>query len=39
MQRDFPLIQGIAIVTAAAFVIINIAVDLAATAIDPRLEY
>lgn len=39
MQRDFPLIQGIAIVTAAAFVLINIAVDLAATAIDPRLEY
>ncbi|SMO90495.1 ABC transporter permease [Paracoccus laeviglucosivorans] len=39
MQRDFPLIQGIAIVTAAAFVLINIAVDLIATAIDPRLEY
>ena len=39
MQRDFPLIQGIAIVTAAAFVLINIVVDLAATAIDPRLEY
>lgn len=39
MQRDFPLIQGIAIVTAAAFVVINIVVDLCATAIDPRLEY
>lgn len=39
MQRDFPLIQGIAIVTAAAFVLINIIVDLCATAIDPRLEY
>ncbi|MTH63959.1 ABC transporter permease [Paracoccus shanxieyensis] len=39
MRRDFPLIQGIAIVTAAAFVLINIVVDLAATAIDPRLEY
>lgn len=39
MQRDFPLIQGIAIITAAAFVLINIAVDLAATAIDPRLDY
>lgn len=39
MQRDFPLIQGIAIVTAAAFVLINILVDLASTAIDPRLEY
>lgn len=39
LQRDFPLIQGIAIVTSAAFVLINIAVDLAATAIDPRLDY
>ncbi|MEJ0092089.1 MAG: ABC transporter permease [Methylocella sp.] len=39
LQRDFPLIQGIAIVTSAIFVFINIAVDLAATMIDPRLEY
>lgn len=39
LQRDFPLIQGIAIVTSAAFVLINIVVDLLATAIDPRLEY
>lgn len=39
MQRDFPLIQGIAIVTAAAFVLINIAVDLISNAIDPRLDY
>lgn len=39
LQRDFPLIQGIAIVTAAAFVLINIMVDLIATAIDPRLAY
>jgi ABC-type dipeptide/oligopeptide/nickel transport system permease component len=39
LQRDFPLIQGIAIVTSAIFVVINIAVDLIATTIDPRLEY
>jgi peptide/nickel transport system permease protein len=39
LQRDFPLIQGIAIVTSAAFVLINIFVDLLATVIDPRLEY
>ena len=39
MQRDFPLIQGIAVVTAAAFVLINIVVDLLATTIDPRLDY
>ena len=39
LQRDFPLIQGIAIVTSAIFVLINILVDLAATTIDPRLAY
>lgn len=39
LQRDFPLIQGIAIVTAAMFVFINIVVDLIATTIDPRLSY
>jgi peptide/nickel transport system permease protein len=39
LQRDFPLIQGIAIVTSAIFVVINILVDLAATIIDPRLAY
>ena len=39
LQRDFPLIQGIAIVTSAIFVFINIAVDLLATMIDPRLDY
>ncbi len=39
LQRDFPLIQGIAIFIAAIFVVINIVVDLAATAVDPRLEY
>ncbi len=39
LQRDFPLIQGIAICISAMFVLINIVVDLAATAVDPRLEY
>lgn len=38
LQRDFAVIQGIAILTAALFVLINIAVDVAAAAIDPRLE-
>lgn len=38
LQRDFPLIQGIAVITSSIFVLINIVVDLAAAAIDPRLE-
>ena len=39
LQRDFPLIQGIAIVTSGIFVLINILVDLLASMIDPRLTY
>ena len=39
LQRDFPLIQGIAIVTSGIFVLINILVDVVATRIDPRLDY
>ncbi|HWK47105.1 MAG TPA: ABC transporter permease [Stellaceae bacterium] len=37
LQRDFPLIQGIAIVTSGIFVLINIGVDVLAATIDPRL--
>ncbi len=39
LQRDFPVIQGVAVFIAGLFVFINIAVDLAASFIDPRLEY
>lgn len=38
LQRDFPLIQGIAIMTAVIFVCINILVDFIAVIIDPRLD-
>ena len=38
VSRDFPLIQGIAILTSAVFVFINILVDLITYAIDPRVE-
>lgn len=39
LQRDFPLIQGIAVFISVMFVAINILVDLIAMTIDPRLEY
>ncbi|MXN46592.1 ABC transporter permease subunit [Shinella kummerowiae] len=39
LQRDFPLIQGIAIFISVMFVMINVLVDLIAMTIDPRLEY
>jgi peptide/nickel transport system permease protein len=39
LQRDFPVIEGIAVLSAALFVLINILVDLASTWIDPRLDF
>ncbi|SFS80709.1 nickel ABC transporter permease [Halostagnicola kamekurae] len=36
--RDVPVIQGVVLVTATAFVAINQLVDLASLALDPRLE-
>jgi len=39
MQRDFPLIQAIAVIVSAFFVIVNITVDLTASLFDPRLNY
>ena len=39
LQRDFPIIQGVAILAAAVLVLANILVDLAATYIDRRLQY
>lgn len=38
-QRDFPVIQGVAILTTAALVLINILVDLISAGIDRRLQY
>lgn len=39
LQRDFPMVQAIAILTSAIFVLVNIVVDLVASYIDPRLQY
>lgn len=39
LQRDFPLIQAIAILVSAFFVIVNIIVDFASSLFDPRLDY
>lgn len=38
-QRDFPVIQAIAIFACAVLVLVNILVDFAATTIDRRLQY
>ncbi len=37
LQRDFPLVQAIAILSAVVFLVVNLLVDLASVWIDPRL--
>ncbi|MBI1775906.1 MAG: ABC transporter permease [Proteobacteria bacterium] len=39
LTRDYPLIQGGLLITASMFVLINLAVDVLYTAIDPRIRY
>ena len=38
-QRDYALVQGIALFVALNFVIVNLVVDVVYTAIDPRISY
>lgn len=38
-KRDYPLIQGIVLIIAVAFVVINLLVDLVYALIDPRVRY
>lgn len=37
-NRDYPVIQGVVLVVAAGFVLINIAVDILYAALDPRIR-
>jgi ABC-type dipeptide/oligopeptide/nickel transport system permease component len=37
-SRDYPLIQGVTIVTASAFVLVNLLIDLLYARIDPRIR-
>jgi peptide/nickel transport system permease protein len=36
--RDYPMIQGVVLVTAAAYILINLLVDLLYSVIDPRIR-
>ena len=38
-QRDFPIIQAVAMLASVVLVCVNIVVDFAATTIDRRLQY
>jgi peptide/nickel transport system permease protein len=37
-QRDYPVIQGVVLVTATAYILINLIVDLLYSLIDPRIR-
>ena len=37
-NRDFPLIQGAVLITAAIYVLVNLLVDLSYAIIDPRIR-
>jgi peptide/nickel transport system permease protein len=39
LRRDYPVVQGVVLVTAAVYVLINLAVDLVYALIDPRIRY
>ncbi|MCL4762895.1 MAG: ABC transporter permease [Burkholderiales bacterium] len=39
LRRDYPVIQGIVLVTSAVYVIVNLVIDLLYTLFDPRIRY
>lgn len=39
LNRDFPVVQGVVLVVACGYVLINIGVDLAYILLDPRITY
>jgi peptide/nickel transport system permease protein len=39
LHRDYPIIQGVVLLLSAAYVLINLAVDLCYTLLDPRIRY
>jgi peptide/nickel transport system permease protein len=39
LHRDYPVIQGVVLMLSAAYVLINVAVDLCYTLLDPRIRY
>ena len=39
LRRDYPIIQGMILIFSAIYVLINLAVDLSYTFLDPRIKY
>jgi peptide/nickel transport system permease protein len=39
LQRDYPVIQGVVLVVAGVYVLVNLGIDLTYSALDPRIRY
>jgi len=39
LRRDYPIIQGVILLFSAAYVLVNLAVDVSYTLLDPRVRY
>ena len=39
LHRDYPVIQGVILVFSAAYVLVNLVIDLSYTVLDPRIRY
>ncbi|MGO4741352.1 ABC transporter permease [Bosea sp. 2KB_26] len=39
LQRDYPVIQGVVLIFSFVYVLVNLAVDLIYTVVDPRISY
>jgi peptide/nickel transport system permease protein len=39
LRRDYPVIQGVVLLVAAIYVLVNLAVDVMYFVVDPRVRY
>jgi peptide/nickel transport system permease protein len=39
LRRDYPIIQGVILLFSGAYVLVNLAVDISYTLLDPRVRY
>jgi peptide/nickel transport system permease protein len=39
LRRDYPIIQGVILIFSAAYVLVNLLVDLSYALLDPRIRY
>jgi peptide/nickel transport system permease protein len=39
LRRDYPIIQGVVLVFSSAYIVVNLAIDVLYTLVDPRIRY